>query len=240
MNRQSGTKRKHPSGNTVQGPLPTPQVSPQRSTSAQNANESSSENDSSPSRPAKKLRSQSHRTSAKTAVDTIDYAARPKNEDSLQNAIEGQEQEKEISYDYRHTPVLPSPENRSLIRILILHGGPPESPLSCSLKTLDLERFEPDKSKKQGKKYDEENYEALPYVWGEQPEPKIMEKLKIHIDDQNFSMHEITPNLAMALKRLRWPATNKNRRLWVDAVCINQKPDAEKKQPGAFNGQDIL
>jgi hypothetical protein len=115
-----------------------------------------------------------------------------------------------------------------VIRILILHGGPPESPLSCSLKTLDLERFEPDKSKKQRKKYDDENYEALSYVWGELPELKLMEKLKIHIDDQNFSIIEITPNLAMALKRLRWPATNKKRRLWVDAVCINQKSDAEK------------
>jgi len=239
MPRQSERKRKHPSGNTSQEQLPTPRSSPRGQTSAQNLNGPSSEHNSSYSRPTKKIRSQYHHTpSAKTKVDqsdtersvSIDYAARPTNRGSLKRAIEGQEQENELSYDYGHTPVLPSSENsaNSLIRILILHGGPPESPLSCSIKTLNLDSHAQDKSKKQGKRCDHEDYEALSYVWGEQSGSKAMQKLKIHIDDQNVSILEITPSLTMALKRLRWPATNKNRRLWVDAVCINQKSDAEK------------
>jgi hypothetical protein len=157
-----------------------------------------------------------------------DYAARPMNEGSPQNAIDDHEEEKEPPYDYSHTAVLPSSGKpvQSLIRILILHGGPPESPLSGSLKTINLDSFEPDKSKKQGKRHDDENYEALSYVWGKLPKPEMMEELKIHVNDQTISMLQITPSLTMALKRLRLQA--KNRWLWVDAVCINQKSDAEK------------
>ena len=150
MPRQGGTKRKQPSSNTLQGHLPTPQVSPRGPTSVQNANESPGEHNSIRSRPAKKMKSQSHRTpSAETEVEKSDtessvpndYAARPMNEHYSRYTTGDEEEEKELLYDYSHTAVLPSPgkPTNNSIRILILHGGPPESPLSCSLKILDLD-----------------------------------------------------------------------------------------------------
>ena len=55
-------------------------------------------------------------------------------------------------------------------------------------------------------------YEALSYVWGD---PSITQS--IQVDGKPF---DITLNLVAALRRLRYP--NNNRRLWVDAICINQ------------------
>lgn len=62
-------------------------------------------------------------------------------------------------------------------------------------------------------------YEALSYVWGD-PD-KV---LPIFIGDHRFN---VTENLHAALLRLR--NRNLERIIWVDAVCINQKDDAEKE-----------
>ncbi|KAM3423924.1 hypothetical protein BST61_g1318 [Cercospora zeina] len=63
-------------------------------------------------------------------------------------------------------------------------------------------------------------FEALSYVWGE-PDNPIVAKV-------NDSYLQITKNLANALQRLRDP--NMPRRLWVDAICINQADLDEKNQ----------
>jgi hypothetical protein len=63
-------------------------------------------------------------------------------------------------------------------------------------------------------------YEALSYVWGN----------PIYVDSLQFpSGHlDITPNLAAALRHLRFP--DRVRVLWVDAICINQGNLLERAQ----------
>ena len=62
-------------------------------------------------------------------------------------------------------------------------------------------------------------YEALSYVWGDSTTCQIL-----HIGNEELAMSE---GLYQALKRLRYPT--KARDLWVDAVCINQSSNEEKK-----------
>lgn len=61
-------------------------------------------------------------------------------------------------------------------------------------------------------------YEALSYVWGPTSPAERMV-----LDGKEIN---ITPNLASALRQLRWPSSK--RLLWVDALCINQG-DLEEK-----------
>lgn len=62
------------------------------------------------------------------------------------------------------------------------------------------------------------DYEALSYVWGSPAGSR-----PITVDGQSLP---ITNNCEEALRHLRLPA--KARRLWVDAICINQKKVLEK------------
>ncbi|KAH8680633.1 heterokaryon incompatibility protein-domain-containing protein [Xylariales sp. PMI_506] len=62
-------------------------------------------------------------------------------------------------------------------------------------------------------------FEALSYTWGK---PEFTEQLII---DEEFEI-KITPNLRDALLRFR--SRLDVRRLWVDAVCINQQDDQDK------------
>jgi hypothetical protein len=62
-------------------------------------------------------------------------------------------------------------------------------------------------------------YEALSYTWGK---PEFTEQL---ILEEEFVIY-ITPNLRDALLRFR--SKLNIRRLWVDAVCINQQDDQDK------------
>lgn len=70
-------------------------------------------------------------------------------------------------------------------------------------------------------------YEALSYTWGSLPTSP--HTLSIAISDCDIATLDITPNLDLALRRLREdiPA-NKSRLLWIDAVCINQSDLVEK------------
>jgi hypothetical protein len=103
---------------------------------------------------------------------------------------------------YSELPIDPKSE----IRILELL--PPASPdpteIHCNLTTARLA--------------DKPSYEALSYAWGDPVFPE-----KIYLPTGYLA---ITSNLAAALRQLRLP--NQPRRLWVDAVCINQMDDNEK------------
>ena len=86
-------------------------------------------------------------------------------------------------------------------RLMRLRRGPPGSNLECKLQIQSL-----------SSDVDSPSYEALSYVWGDVPG-----KQKLYIDDAQY---EITSNLALALSHLRYE--DRDRLLWVDAVCINQ------------------
>jgi len=100
----------------------------------------------------------------------------------------------------------PLPSDSVAIRILELHPGRRGEKIACSLQQIS---FPP---------ADGETYEPLSYYWGDS-----RDKVSIIVENCSF---EVTRNLHAALDRLR--LTDKKRRMWVDAICINQDDDIEK------------
>ena len=103
------------------------------------------------------------------------------------------------SFKYEHLPL-----DGSQVRLVtILPGGELEA-LRCTVRnfiqTNDLQ------------------YEALSYVWGD---PTITSP--ILLNEHEF---EVTTNLEAALRNLRYE--DKERLLWIDAICINQRSIPEK------------
>jgi hypothetical protein len=92
-------------------------------------------------------------------------------------------------------------------RILELHPG--AGPLSC---TLQCTRIDDAAS----------NFEALSYVWGRDAQTNTID---IDCDGRTLS---VGVNLAGALLQIRHETTSK--RLWADAVRINQKDKNEQSQ----------
>src|SRR3569833_2160784 len=90
------------------------------------------------------------------------------------------------------------------IRLLHLHSGSRDDPITCTLSTTDLD--------------DNPRYEALSYAWGD---PWIYRPIVLEGREVN-----VTANLAAALRRVRLPS--EDRCLWVDALCINQANETEK------------
>ena len=104
--------------------------------------------------------------------------------------------------EYNYRPLRPN----SYIRILVLEPGHGGELLRCSLENIDLDS--------------QPQFNALSYCWGDISDTRI-----ISCDGCSMS---ITKNLYDALLRLRKPDTTL--RIWVDALCINQKDNAEKRQ----------
>ena len=107
---------------------------------------------------------------------------------------------------------LPSYTYQSLspqtIRVLELHPGAPDAPLVC---VIAIQRI--------GGK----SYEALSYVWGD---PSPIASIKC-LDSANEGDLGICRSLATALIAFRLP--DQTRRIWVDALCINQKDVPERE-----------
>ena len=97
-------------------------------------------------------------------------------------------------------------QNTNTFRLLILHPGSQGQPIRCSLKD--------------GSALDPAPYEALSYVWGDAfvREPIFLKNKLLYV----------TTNLFSALEHLRYP--HRDRVLWADAVCINQKNNSERSQ----------
>jgi hypothetical protein len=105
------------------------------------------------------------------------------------------------------------PLRREDIRLLALYPGPPDARLTGKLEHVQLdERIK---------------YEALSYTWGEKESIN-----QLHIGDFSIT---IKSNLDQALQRLR--SKTDIRRLWIDAVCINQRDEVEKAQQIGLMGQ---
>ena len=99
----------------------------------------------------------------------------------------------------------PLNSERSHIRLVIIHPKDQVSEqIKCDLETHPLD--------------EQLDYEALSYVWGDQGSER-----GILLNGQVFSVRR---NLAFALQDLR--LANRQRRLWIDAICINQGDHEER------------
>jgi hypothetical protein len=107
--------------------------------------------------------------------------------------------------DFEQTS-LTSPAPEKLIRLLRLYPGSATDPVHCSLEVVDLN--------------DHPRFEALSYVWGNPNPPENI----FCCGQKKF----ITPNLAAALRRLR--ESDRERVVWIDAICINQDDLKERSQ----------
>ncbi|RYP40557.1 hypothetical protein DL768_010616 [Monosporascus sp. mg162] len=96
------------------------------------------------------------------------------------------------------------------IRVLALKAGQPDDPLRCELEHVNLQ---------QGP-----IYEAVSYTWADQKgDDSICRTIQCGHGDQFIG---ITKNCEAALLRLR--KRDADRRLWVDAVCIDQSNIQER------------
>ncbi|RBR07166.1 hypothetical protein FVER53590_12956 [Fusarium verticillioides] len=137
---------------------------------------------------------------------------------------------------FQYPPLLPLE-----LRLLVLHPGSPQDPLTGTLVQRTL-------SPEDG---DIPDYEALSYCWGDQSHPQSV-KLKTKWRNPKEQAHpasepngssyrkfilsvfgiihsgylDIGPNLASALRALRYP--DRKRLLWCDSICINQKDVTER------------
>ncbi|MCJ1247936.1 hypothetical protein MMC30_005151 [Trapelia coarctata] len=104
-----------------------------------------------------------------------------------------------------------SPLPNGFIHILELYPGQEHDQLECILRQVLLDP---------GSTGSTSSYEALSYVWGDQTRtsPLICNGREIRV----------TTNLYDALRRLRDP--HQNRRLWADAICIDQSNVKERGQ----------
>lgn len=94
---------------------------------------------------------------------------------------------------------------RWVIRVIELQPGAHDEPIICKLEHVALGTLNG-------------HYEALSYVWGEPTKD-----IQITVNEQHF---HVTKNLDSALRRLRYRQSE--RRLWVDAICINQEDLQER------------
>lgn len=99
---------------------------------------------------------------------------------------------------------------RPQIRLVILLPSKDEGEsIHCYLQTIDRKTDSED---------EENQYEALSYVWGDASKLNI-----VYLHDQPF---QVTTNLYIALRFLRH--SSKPRRLWIDAICIDQSNVEER------------
>lgn len=110
------------------------------------------------------------------------------------------------SYTYSLLPA--SGDNIRLLRLLPSEDE--AAPLHCELRDYSLQRSTPRIHL----------YEALSYVWGD---PDIT--LPISVNKKQF---QVTVNLHAALLRLRDHSFE--RIMWIDAICIDQNNNEERKQ----------
>jgi hypothetical protein len=107
----------------------------------------------------------------------------------------------------------PLEATRKEIRRLVLQPLSAGTTIQCSTETISL--------------FDEPEYEALSYVWGDASTQK-----RIIFNGIPFP---VTENLAIALHHLQ--LVDKPRRLWVDALCINQSDTKERNEQVVLMGE---
>jgi hypothetical protein len=103
-----------------------------------------------------------------------------------------------------HSPLDTSTDGIRLLTLVSANDS--KAPVKCSLQHVTFAQ--------------KPKYEALSYTWGDETTRK-----KISIDGKEF---EVGQNLYHALKHIRH--INRDRVLWIDAICINQANVPEKNQ----------
>ncbi|KAG4436129.1 hypothetical protein IFR05_008408 [Cadophora sp. M221] len=120
---------------------------------------------------------------------------------------------------YTYNP-LSRPES---IRILVLQPSEDHTaPLLCDLVHDDRHQILLDIEQKRG-------YEAVSYTWGD---PIFSHEILCGEENARLA---ITPNVDSLLRHLR--KTSKPRRLWVDAICLNQTDHIEKRVQVGLMGE---
>ncbi|PSN65260.1 hypothetical protein BS50DRAFT_497564, partial [Corynespora cassiicola Philippines] len=105
---------------------------------------------------------------------------------------------------YKPLPLKDSEDEYSLpIRLVCIKPGAKEQEIECVLMTTTIRDAE---------------FEALSYAWGQTIWP-----MKIRVDGMPYY---VTHNLYTALQELR--RVDRERRIWVDAMAINQDDKVEK------------
>ncbi|KAH8784121.1 heterokaryon incompatibility protein-domain-containing protein [Hyaloscypha sp. PMI_1271] len=145
----------------------------------------------------------------------------------------------------------PLPPNGEQIRLVVLLPDPPQAHIRIQIVVVPFSSSKPPP------------YEALSYAWGKKVNPMaiVVEPPSVRLPRRHRGssaylrrMHEINagdghkskssssfaievlPNLDSALKHLR--LADRARVLWVDAICINQ-PDEEEKKREVWRMGDI-
>lgn len=114
------------------------------------------------------------------------------------------------------------PLDHNQIRILVLLPGEFGTPLKAELHTCHLcEECGQIDASGAPNEVDNDGYEALSYAWG----PPVFDHT-IEVGVSTFL--GITRSLYDALQHLRY--LEQSRRIWADAVCINQRDDDEKSR----------
>ncbi|KAL6702928.1 hypothetical protein ACN47E_000770 [Coniothyrium glycines] len=99
------------------------------------------------------------------------------------------------------------------IRVLVVAPGASADKLMCDLEIVSLDA--------------EPEYQALSYVWG--PPPSSCEVCL------EGTQHKVTDNLFDALMEIRHDQTTQ--KIWVDAVCIDQKNEKEREAQVMMMGE---
>ncbi|KAF7192838.1 Heterokaryon incompatibility protein 6, OR allele [Pseudocercospora fuligena] len=107
------------------------------------------------------------------------------------------------------------PLSKNEFRVLILKPGRHEDPIRCKLKvhSLDEQPLIP--------------YETISYVWGD---PRAQRRIFL-----NGRAVYVPISTKQAMKDMRLPT--ERRRLWIDAICVNQKGLDERSQQVALMGR---
>lgn len=115
-----------------------------------------------------------------------------------------------MSQPYQHRPL----SSETSFRIIELHPAKNyNDPLYCDILELDIVG---------GKAVQHpQSYEAVSYVWGT---PSRTCELRC-----NNGTIMITPNCESALRHLRFTGTARRRKLFVDAICIDQSSNRNSK-----------
>ena len=108
---------------------------------------------------------------------------------------------------YRKCPVV----EPGVIRLLTLSQGAGDVPLHGYLRSSNLDSDHPD-------------FEALSYTWADLDERRIRSGI-IYLGDEWLPL-SLTANCEAALRRLR--DSERQRILWIDAICINQGSSEER------------